>query len=75
MAETEPTSQAKAKAKARTVYKSGGPLGGVFFVAFIGAAVYFIQQAAGFWGIIWALIKAAVWPGLVVYKVLSLLHL
>lgn len=63
------------KAKVKNVYHgSGGPLGAVFFIAFIGAAVYFVQRSDGFFGFIWALIKAAVWPGIVIYKVLILLH-
>lgn len=44
------------------------------FVAFIGAAVYFVQQTNGaFWAVILALLKACVWPAFVVYHVLKLL--
>ena len=44
------------------------------FVAFIGAAVYFIQQTNGaFWAVILALLKACVWPAFLVYHVLKLL--
>lgn len=49
------------------------PLGWVFFMAYIGAAIYFYQQDPGFWGFILALLKAAVWPAYVTYKVLGLL--
>lgn len=56
------------------VINQHGPLGFVFFVAYIGAAVYFVQQSSGFWGFIWALIEATVWPGFVVYHVLQILH-
>lgn len=55
------------------VMNDHGPLGFVFFVAFIGAAVYFVQQSVGFWGFIGAIFKAMVWPGFVVYHVLKLL--
>jgi len=51
-----------------------GPFGFIFFVAYIGAAVYFIQHATGFWGVIAALFQAMVWPGFVVYHALQLLH-
>ena len=50
-----------------------GPLSWVFFVAWIGAAMYFFQQDSSFWGFFVAIIKAAVWPGFVVYEVLGLL--
>jgi hypothetical protein len=51
-----------------------GSSGFVLFVAYIGAAIYFIQQASGFWAVILALLKAAVWPAYVLYHVLQLLH-
>ena len=54
--------------------QKGAPLGFVLFVAYIGAAVYFINQTSGFWNIIWALIKAIVWPGIIVYHVMQMLH-
>ena len=50
-----------------------GPLGFVFFVSYIGAAVYFVQQSSGFWGFVGALIEAIVWPGFVIYHVLQIL--
>ena len=52
------------------VINESGPLGFVFFVAFIGAAVYFVQHSSGFWGFVLALLEAAVWPAFVVYHVL-----
>jgi hypothetical protein len=51
-----------------------GPSGFVMFVAYIGAAVYFVQQSAGFWGFILALLKAIVWPAFVLFHVLQALH-
>jgi hypothetical protein len=56
------------------VINDHGPMGFIFFVAFIGAAVYFVQQSTGFWGFIGALLKAIVWPGFVIYHVLQVLH-
>lgn len=51
-----------------------GPFGFVFFVAYIGAFVYFFQQSVTFWGFFGALFEAIVWPGFVVYHALQLLH-
>lgn len=55
------------------VMNDHGPSGFIFFVAFIGAAVYFVQQSAGFWGFILAILKAMVWPAFVMFHVLHLL--
>lgn len=55
------------------VMNDHGPSGFIFFVAFIGAAVYFVQQSAGFWGFILAILKAIVWPAFVMFHVLHLL--
>ena len=50
-----------------------GPSGFMFFVAYIGAVVYFFQQVPDFWGFVLALLKAAVWPAFVLYHALGLL--
>lgn len=55
------------------VINDHGPSGFVFFVAFIGAVVYFVQQSHGFWGFILAVLKAIVWPAFVTFHVLQLL--
>lgn len=57
------------------VVSDHGPLGFIFFMAYIGAAVYFVQQSAGFWGLILALLKACVWPAYVLHSVLGLLRI
>ncbi len=44
--------------------------GYILFVAYIGAAVYFVERNEGFWGFILALLQAAVWPAYVVYEAL-----
>lgn len=49
-----------------------GPLGWVFFMAWLGAVVYFYQLQPGLWGLILAIIKGAAWPGFVVYHALRL---
>jgi len=51
-----------------------GPLGALFFMAYIGAAIYFIQISDGtFWAVILGLLQAAVWPVYVIFHVLQLL--
>jgi hypothetical protein len=55
------------------VMNNQGPTGFVFFVAFIGAAVYFVQQSHGFWAFLLAILKAIVWPAYVVYHGLLML--
>jgi len=44
---------------------------GVYFLGFIGAAVYYLQQSTGFWNGVLALLKAMVWPAFLVYKLLG----
>lgn len=62
---------AKEKVK---IIRQGAPLGGMYFIAFIGAAVYFVQQSHGFWGFLYALLKACVWPAITLYRALTLMH-
>lgn len=52
-----------------------GMMGGAYGLAFIGAAVYFVQQADGFWKGVLGILKAMVWPAILIYKVFSLLNL
>jgi hypothetical protein len=51
-----------------------GPTGFVFFMAYIGAVVYFFNQEPHFWGFIWALIKAIAWPAFLIYHGLQGMH-
>jgi hypothetical protein len=37
----------------------------------IGAMVFYIQQAHGFWGVVVGILKAFVWPAFLVYDVLK----
>jgi len=43
----------------------------VYGLGFIGAAVYFISQAAGFWMGVLGFLKAIVWPAFLVYGALK----
>jgi hypothetical protein len=51
--------------------KKDGALGFAMFASFIGAAVYFVNQVDGFWNIIAAVLKAVVWPAILVYNILQ----
>lgn len=51
--------------------KEHGFFGGIYGMAFIGAAIYFIQHAATFWSGVFGFIKAIFWPAFVMYKVLE----
>ncbi len=52
-----------------------GASGGVYGLAFIGAAVYYIQHAETFWWGVWGFIKALLWPAFLIYKLLELLKM
>ena len=56
------------KEKTVKVMNQSGPLGFVLFLAYMGAAVYFVEQSSGFFGFIWALLKAVVWTAILVYN-------
>ncbi len=52
----------------RKWHRGGGGGGGfVWFLGFIGAAVFYIQQSHGFWGGVVGFLKALVWPAFLVY--------
>lgn len=51
------------------VAKHGG--NAVYGLGFIGAVVYYIQQADGFWAGVLGIVKAFVWPAFLVYDLLK----
>jgi len=53
----------------------GGVTGGAYGLAFLGALIYFIQQAGTFWEGVVGVLKACVWPAVLVYKLLEFLKL
>jgi hypothetical protein len=66
------TSEITMPKKRRDVHvHRGGGAGFGWFLGFIGAAVFYIQQADGFWAGVLGILKAVVWPAFLVY---SLLH-
>jgi len=52
----------------RDIGKCGAPSGAIYGLGFIGAAVYFISNAAGFWIGVLGFLKAIVWPAILVYE-------
>jgi hypothetical protein len=47
--------------------KRNASCGGVYGLGFIGAAIYFIAHATGFWMGVLGFLKAIVWPVFLVY--------
>jgi hypothetical protein len=60
----------ESKRNVRAVSQPAGPL---YFFGLIGALVYYIQVADGFWQVVLAFLKAIVWPALVTYDLLKFL--
>jgi len=50
-----------------------GCAGGAYGLGLIGAAVYYISTATGFWNGVLGVLKAIVWPAFLVYDVLKFL--
>ena len=49
-----------------------GPMGGIYFLGLIGAAIYYIQQSNTFGQGVVGFLKALVWPVFLVYNLLGL---
>lgn len=61
--------------KKRKVVQHGGA-GGVWFLGFIGALVYYIHFHSGtFWLVVLAVLKAIVWPAYIVYYLLRFMRI
>lgn len=58
----------------KTVIHKGAP-GGFYFLTYIGAAVHFVGNVDGFWNIVLALLKSAVWPAFLINKIFDLLRI
>ncbi|MFI5061843.1 MAG: hypothetical protein ACHP7F_10365 [Actinomycetales bacterium] len=57
------------------VIERAGASGFFFLLCYIGAAVYFVSVSNGsFWGVVFGLLQAVVWPAYVIFHVLALLH-
>jgi hypothetical protein len=66
MADTEIRVTKKSKTK-------GGGAGGVWFLGFLGALVYYLHTHSGtLWLVLIAVLKAVFWPAFLVYHLLQL---
>jgi len=45
--------------------------GAIYGLGFVGAAVYYISTATGFWMGVLGFLKAIIWPALLVFEVLK----
>lgn len=52
-------------------FHQSGPTGAVYGLGLVGAAIYYISTAAGFWMGVVGFLKALVWPAFLVYEVLK----
>jgi hypothetical protein len=48
--------------------QQNAPSGAIYGLGFLGAAVYFIAHATGFWMGVIGFLKALVWPAFLVYE-------
>lgn len=49
--------------------------GGAYGLAFLGAAVYYIQHATSFWSGVLGVLQALVWPAMLIYKIMETLKM
>ncbi len=50
---------------------SGAGGGAVYGLGLIGSAVYYFQEADGFWPVVLAIPKAIIWPAILAYELLK----
>jgi hypothetical protein len=61
--------------KDRSGYRNRGACGAgnaVYGLGLIGALVYYIREADGFWEVVLGILQAVVWPAFLVYHLLKL---
>ncbi|HEX6891033.1 MAG TPA: hypothetical protein VF141_10070 [Chryseolinea sp.] len=51
-----------------------GPNSAVYGLGFIGAVIYYVSTATGFWMGVLGILKAFVWPAFLVYEALKTLQ-
>ena len=56
-------------------HAGSGAAGTIWFLGFVGALVYFIQQADSFGTGVIGFLKALVWPALLIYNLLDFLRI
>ncbi|MFA5870716.1 MAG: hypothetical protein WC842_02420 [Candidatus Paceibacterota bacterium] len=55
--------------------KNCGMFGGIYGMALIGAAIYYIQHSDTFWMGVVGVLKAIAWPATIMYRALELLSM
>lgn len=70
MSQTGPEHSRTIRTEGRmTTFRTGG--GDIAYgLGLIGALIYFVQHANGFWEVILAVLKAVVWPAFLVYELM-----
>jgi hypothetical protein len=53
--------------------RRGGGGGLIYFLGWMGALIYYVQAATGFWAGALGILKSFVWPAFVVYELLKFL--
>ena len=53
--------------------RKAGCGGCAYFLGFVGALIYYISTATGFWIGVWGVIKALLWPAFIVFELLKFL--
>ena len=71
-AETNLTEQKQQKPK---VIRQGGASEAVYGLGLIGALVYYIGHAATLWMGLLGILKAIVWPAMLIFEVLKYMHM
>ena len=51
--------------------QGSAPSSAIYGLGFVGAIVYFISHATGFWMGVFGFLKAIVWPAFLLYEVLK----
>ena len=47
----------------------------IYGLGVLGAAVYYVQHSASFWDGVLGVLKALVWPAMLLYKAMQLLNM
>ncbi len=53
----------------------GGTSSCIYGLGFMGAAVYYILTATGFWMGVWGVIKALLWPAFLIFEMMKFLSM
>jgi hypothetical protein len=56
-------------------HRGGGGGGAVYGIGLIGALIYFLQHAASFQEGVFGILKAIVWPAMLIYKFLTVFQM